>query len=334
MKLALGYAFDFSDLLFNFPRKKLNLTSKQCQAITGDRHRNVLIKKIFRACVKLVIDDVVDRNVTFWLPLVGAKKCNIHMKRVTGKDFQRLRKAGKWDDVDIVNSGFSGYEIGFFMLGNRTPRVKTVYVKKSIKKIISENTNKGKAYGDGCIDTTINDYIPVLQEQFKGVTRHDIKLILSFLWKSVYLHNSYGGDVLIWGDSLWYYIGKIQGTPLQHFHYYKKKLIIKIRLNYRRKKNPRSGYYYFGLTDDQYANYLQQQSNKYFISKNIFLYQILEECKVKESDKKYIFRTPYSDTTSFKIMIKDFKGEVELIEVRNSLKFKDILVENNKYEFI
>jgi hypothetical protein len=66
------------------------------------------------------------------------------MKRVTGKDFQRLRKSGKWNDVDFINSNFSGYEIGFYMLGNRTPRVKTVYVDKQTKETITKYTNLGK----------------------------------------------------------------------------------------------------------------------------------------------------------------------------------------------
>ena len=44
------------------------------------------------------------------------------------------------------------------MLGSRTPRVKTVYVNKKTKEIISRYTNMGKQYGDGKIDTKISDY--------------------------------------------------------------------------------------------------------------------------------------------------------------------------------
>nr|DAD59353.1 MAG TPA: hypothetical protein [Bacteriophage sp.] len=35
-----------------------------------------------------------------------------------------------------------------------------------------------------------------------------------FAWKSVYLHNSYGGDLLISGDSVWYYIGNLKKNSL------------------------------------------------------------------------------------------------------------------------
>ena len=50
-----------------------------------------------------------DNNVTFQLPLNGPVKCDMYMKRVIGKDFQNLRKAGKWQDVDFLKSMFSAY---------------------------------------------------------------------------------------------------------------------------------------------------------------------------------------------------------------------------------
>lgn len=130
IRYSLGCAFTTTNLFDNFPYSKLQISCEQCKEAIGDNHRQILVKKIFRVSLKLVIQDIIERNVTFWFPLTGNKKCNMHMKRVTGKDFQRLRRAGKWGDIDIVTSNFSGYEIGFYMLGNRTPRIKTVYVDR------------------------------------------------------------------------------------------------------------------------------------------------------------------------------------------------------------
>jgi hypothetical protein len=61
---------------------------------------------------------------------------------------------------------FSGCEIGMFMLGNRTPRVKTVYVDNNRKNIITDNTNKGMPYGDSKYDKTIKDYYSIMYEKF------------------------------------------------------------------------------------------------------------------------------------------------------------------------
>ena len=339
-RYALGCAFNISDLFFNFPYKKLKLNCRDCLEITGDAHRSLLVKKIFRASVKVVIQDIVERNVTFWLPLTGDKKCNMHMKRVSGKDFQKLRQAGKWDDIDIVNSNFSGYEIGFYMLGKRTPRVKTVYVNKQTREAISRYTNIGKQYGDGNIDTKISDYYPQIYKQFPKVPQEDIKRILTFAWKSVYLHNSYGGDLLISGDSMWYYIGNLRKSSLQHFHYYIRKLTVKLRVLYKRKKIDWDGYYYFALSDSQYSNYISQKNKKGRPRKNfnfgsVYLYQILDECKINEHYKRYIFRVPFIARVKQKFFIKELiSKDAELIITRKTLKLKDILIHENKYEVL
>lgn len=339
MRYALGCSFNISDLFFNFPYKKLKLTCKDCLKIIGDAHRSILVKRIFRASMRIIIQDIVERNVTFWLPLTGDKKCNMHMKRVSGKDFQRLRQAGKWSDIDIVNSNFSGYEIGFYMLGKRTPRVKTVYVDRHTKETISRYTNMGKQYGDGNLDTKISDYYPQIYKQFPEVSEEDIKRILVFAWKSVYLHNSYGGDLLVSGDSMWYYIGKLKKNPIQHFHYYIRKLITKTRIAYRRQGSPWKGYYYFALSDKEYECYLLQKNRKGRPRKNfnfgsVFMYEILDECRLNEHSKKYIFRVPTITPIKLKYFSTKLVANAELIQVRSPLKFKDILVNDNEYEFL
>ena len=158
MNWSTGCAFSTDDLFMNFPYKKLQITCEQCKSITGDNHRDTLVKKVFKENLKLVLNDIIENNVTFWLPLTGNRRCNIHMKRVCGDEFKNLRRGGKWKDIDIVKSMFSGYELRLFMLGKRTPRVKTVYLNKEFRERISINTNNGMQYGDGKHDKSIKDY--------------------------------------------------------------------------------------------------------------------------------------------------------------------------------
>lgn len=146
MNYATGCAFSLDEMFENFPYKKLKTNCKKCEEIIGDPHRDKLVKKIFREAVKLVLNDIVDNNATFELPLKGNKKCDIHMQRVRGDKFKNLRKKGKWKDVDYLKSMFTGYQLGLFMYGNRTPRVKNIYVNKELKDKITENTNKGMQY--------------------------------------------------------------------------------------------------------------------------------------------------------------------------------------------
>lgn len=49
----------------------------------------ILVKKTFRECVKEVLNDIVDNNVTFVLPTQG-RFAEMHVKRTYGEDFKRL----------------------------------------------------------------------------------------------------------------------------------------------------------------------------------------------------------------------------------------------------
>ena len=339
-RYALGCAFSMDNLFDNFPYKKLTITCKQCKAITGDAHRDVLVKRIFRENIKLVIKDIINNNVTFWLPLSGNKKCNIHMRRVQGEEFKNLRKSGKWRDIDILKSMFSGYQLSFFMLGRRTPRIKSIYLNNNFRNRISQNTNDGMQYGDSKDDTTIKDYLPQMYVLFPNVPKRDIDKILNFSWKSLYLHNSYGGDILVRDNNFWLYIGNLKKSPLDHFFYYIRKLTVKLRVLYRRKKIEWDGYYYFALSNSQYEKYLSQikrrgRPRKHFSFKSIYVYQILDECRINEYYKKYIFRISFISRLKIKQFIPDLvTDKAELIEIREPLKFKDILTHNHKYEFL
>ena len=339
-RYALGCSFSLTQLADNFPYKKLKTNCKKCNELIGDNHRVKLVKKIFRESVRLVVNDIIDNNITFWLPLTSNKKCNIHMRRVEGKTFQNLRKGGKWKNVDILKSMFSGYQMSFYMLGNRTPRIKSIYLSKELRDKIDQNTNNGMQYGDSKNDKTIKDYYEQIYELFPEVSKSDINIILNFMWKSLYLHNSYGGDTVSVGNGFWFYIGNLCKNPIDHFYYYIKKLTVKLRVLYKRNKIEWDGYYYFALSNSQYQQYINQKKKrgrprKYFTFGSVFLYQILDECKINEHYKKYIFRIPYISLIKPRIFVQDLVSDkAELIIERQPLKFKDILVNDNEYDVL
>lgn len=339
-KYALGHAFSSNELFENFPYQKLELTCNQCEKIIKNRHRDILVKRIFKESLRIVLEDIIDNNITFELPLKGNKKCNIHMQRFTDTKFKKLRKSGKWRDIDYLKSMFTGYQLGFYMLGNRTPRVKNIYLNKYYKNKITQNTNNGMQYGDGKTNKTIKDYYEIIYQLFPEVSKQDINRILNFGWKSLYLHNSFGGDTLVKYNSLWCYIGELKSNALQHFNYYRKKLAIKLRILYKRRKIQWDGYYYFGLTEEAYQKYLSQKKNKgrpkkVFNFGSVFMFQILDECKIQQYSSKYIFRIPYVSKIKYKFFVPELTTrKAELIITREPLKFKDILVNDNEYEFL
>lgn len=330
MNYSTGCAFNVQQLLYNLNRKKLTFKA---------------VNKFYIACsvfiysVQIILNDIIDNNITFNLP-TGARKCNIHMHRVQGNDFKNLRKSGKWADVDIISSYFTGYEINIYMQRRTHVNRRIIYVDKNLKNRITENTNNGKQYGDSCSDKVLSDYYKIVMERFPKINKNDIKYILNFAWKSVYLHLSYGGDICISNKNLWVYIGNMQCESLEHFDYYRKKLAIKIRVLHKKKKIPWDGYYYFALYKSQYDKIFGNTKKRgrpktRCIFENVFMYEILDECLISDSNAEYVFKIPYVSRIQSKFYLPILKtNKAKLIMIRKPLKFKDILVSSNKYDCI
>lgn len=187
---------------------------------------------------------------------------------------------------------------------------------------------------------TIKDYYQQIQELYPEVPLHDIKKALNYGWKIFYLYNTMGADTLIKDNQFWCYSGYLKKNSLDYFNYYIKKLAIKIRILYKRKRIPWDGYYYFALSESAQQKVLEQQNTKgrkrkKFDYGNVILYQIQDECKLIQHQYKYIYRIPYISnigTTSYIPHLVTDKAE--LILSREPLQFKDILINTNEYEVL
>lgn len=143
---ATGAALNLSEIFINFPLKKLKLSCNKCKELINTRHRDKLAQQIFKENLKMVLNDVIDNNVTFQLP-TGSRKCEIHMQTIKGEDFKHLRRKGKWRNVDFLKSLFTGNQLGLYMYSpKRPPRVKNIYVNKELRDKIDNYTNNGKTY--------------------------------------------------------------------------------------------------------------------------------------------------------------------------------------------
>lgn len=190
------------------------------------------------------------------------------------------------------------------------------------------------------IQKSIQDYYEKLYEKYPTVPKEDIKRICQYGWKSLHLHNSYGGDTLIMRQGFWFYCGQLMNNSLRYFNYYKRKMKVKLRVIYKRKNIPWDGYYYFALSETQYKEYLNQKNSKGRPKKNfkfpkVILYKIYDECNIIESGKVAIFKIPMLLDLGFTILKEEFvTDKAELVLERNPLTLNDILLSNYNYQFI
>ena len=190
------------------------------------------------------------------------------------------------------------------------------------------------------IQKTIQDYYEKIAAEYPEIPIQDIKRICQYGWKSLYLHNSYGGDVLIKRKDFWFYSGRLMNNSLKYFDYYARKMRTKLRVLYKRKKIEWDGYYYFALTQKQYEDYLSQKNSKgrprkIFKFGKVILYKIYDECSIIEHGKIALFRVKMKREKGFTLYDENYiTGDSELILVREPLKFEDVLLSKYNYQYI
>lgn len=190
------------------------------------------------------------------------------------------------------------------------------------------------------IEKTIQDYYEQIYQEFPDVPKSDIKKILTFGWKSFYLHNVYGADVCIESKKFWLYCGKLMADSLKWHEYYRRKLAIKLRILYNRYKVPYDGYYYFALNQSQYDDYKAQQKKrgrprKKFKFTNLYAYKCKDECNLLNSHKPALFRLARPVEAGATLFYREYETDkAELIEERSPKKLSDVLTSNYEYELL
>lgn len=145
--IVTGWACTLNDIFVRFPYEKYkSLITKW----TTFYERRKLVKQVFRECVRLVIEDIIENNVTFKIQGIGYQGGEIHMEPIVGSDFERARKYGKFKDVDFLESLFTGYQMYLYVHGKRDNflhrRKFPIYLGTMYRNQITENTNNGKQY--------------------------------------------------------------------------------------------------------------------------------------------------------------------------------------------
>ena len=153
-------------------------------------------------------------------------------------------------------------------------------------------------------------YYEKVKERFPDLTYREIDTIVKFGLRSLFINCGYGGDILLRSLNFTMYIGKIFKDKLKFAKYRILKESIKLRIKYKRAKTQWDGYYYFGLSEEEFQEYLNNfrelgQGNKSkgarrrkTIFSKIKCYKLLEECKIHPI-YKHIFKLKYPEDVGF-----------------------------------
>ena len=183
--------------------------------------------------------------------------------------------------------------------------------------------------------TNVNDYVDSVHEKFPELTREEVKRILVYGWKMIIQYVSGGNDISMITNKEFMFIGKIPTSGLEMFKTYCYKLSKRIAYMFKKSNAKWDGYYYFARSENQYLDYLKQNKRKYKIFQNVYLYKLLEECKIKEHSCSYIFRLSEDKTSWMQKFYPEIKTDkAELIIQRDALAMNDVMTSYNKFKYI
>lgn len=144
---ALGWACNLNDIFVRFPYEKFKSLMKNYKTKQLRRQK---VKQVFREGTQQILNDIIENNTTFKIQGVGYQGGEIHMEAIRGSDFEKVRKNGKFRNIDFLESLFTGYQMYLYIHGksdNFLHRKKyPIYVNKVLRDKLVKYTNEGKVY--------------------------------------------------------------------------------------------------------------------------------------------------------------------------------------------
>ena len=181
----------------------------------------------------------------------------------------------------------------------------------------------------------VDDYIDRLQEKYPNVLRSDIKKIVNFGFRLMFRLVRRGLDVQIQNKDLWFYIGELTNDSVRHYHYYKRKLLLKIRYIFE-QKHKWDGYYYTAVPEEYYKKLTKKTPIRTIHLTNATMFKCLDAAKVYYNNMKHFIRfKPIVDLGYSYYKENVTLKQVKLVYSRDkAMALKDLMIDSKNYEIV
>lgn len=146
-RYALGWACNLSDIFVRFP---FNKCKNLIQKYKTKKLQKQKIKQVFRTGVEIILNDIIENNVSFKVPSFQYNGGEIHFEPITGSQFKELRAKGKFSRIDFLETLFTGYQLYLYLHGKNdnflARRKIPIYMSSHYKKRMEDLANQGKTY--------------------------------------------------------------------------------------------------------------------------------------------------------------------------------------------
>lgn len=133
---------------------------------------------IFTYALDIIIQYVIEHKVRFNGPF---NSFYIDFEMFLDEDFKIHRQRGRMQDIDIVESDFTGYQLTFYYRYSKYDsyyRKRNFYIGKKHRKMFIDKVNSGEKM-HSIKDVTITHFLPQIYEKFPKLSKRELKKIIS-----------------------------------------------------------------------------------------------------------------------------------------------------------
>ena len=240
-----------SELYTNVPRKICKYDYEWYKEKFGIKLDSITdyLSQPFKYAFKLILEEILNTRKRF---VFDFNSFYIDFETVREENFLRDRQNGRFQDVDIVNSDFKGYQLAIFyrMTTNDKNRYrrKNLYIGYEHKKILSKLTNDGtKLYTTK--DFNYKSILEGVYSKFPNIPPYRLERIVHYGLYRFYvsLKDSCSINIHSKNYKLWAYAGSIYYDPIKQVKEYYHRMKMKIIRIARWNEEYSTGFHYIGI---------------------------------------------------------------------------------------
>lgn len=290
MRILFNHGLSSGELYSNTPERVIKVGWKFLNNTYGwNKSYEDAIADPFEYCLNLILNKVIDDKVRFKIPFQNAY---IDFEIVQGDKFIEQRQNGRFQEIDFIESDFTGYFLNYYFQTRAYQKRMPIYIGGTLKQKFLNGINSGVRYYT-TTDVTLEDFIDQVHEKYNTFTRAEIKRLLIHGFRRMSAAIKFGCAITIRSvrNDLVVYIGKLTLTPETNIKEYSVRRDRKLRKIESWKKTPFDGYYYIGLNDTLMKEWVidNRDSRTLLKFKNIIPRKIEKELYYK-SKRIFIFR--------------------------------------------
>lgn len=298
MRLLLNHGITAGELYTNTPKTVCSRSKKWW--IENYNYTNDIREAMsapFKYCLGFILNKMLDEKIRFRIP--GSKNY-LDFKPITGDKFVEHRQNGQFQEIDFIQSDFTGYSLKYFIISNKRHTAISMFLGGDIKhKFIDLINNGDKFYTTETF--SLDEIVDPVHSIFPKLEKKEIRRLLLFGFRRLDSVIKFGCTFTFSTTQFincYVHIGFIYLDPFRRRQHY----LVRRSMKLRRVQNwagNTSSIYYIGLSGKYFDDWvvLNKKSKCVVKFKDVVIKNIYEE-----------FYHRGNHIHMFKIDINDYMG--------------------------